>query len=59
MYRVIINIIYHRCISADVSDNLTFGSGTYKMCTVQPHIASSPPKTDLTKSNIDMKNDMI
>ncbi|XP_025421974.1 CDK5 and ABL1 enzyme substrate 2 isoform X2 [Sipha flava] len=36
-----------RCISADVPDSLVIGSGTYKMCTVQP--ASSPPKTDLTK----------
>jgi hypothetical protein len=39
--------ICYRCISADVPDSLVIGSGTYKMCTVQP--ASSPPKTDLTK----------
>ncbi|CAH1731831.1 CDK5 and ABL1 enzyme substrate 2 [Aphis gossypii] len=36
-----------RCISADVPDNVAIGSGTYKMCTVQP--ASSSPKGDLTK----------
>jgi len=36
-----------RCISADVPDNVPIGSGTYKMCTVQP--TSSPPKGDLTK----------
>ncbi|CAI6356129.1 unnamed protein product [Macrosiphum euphorbiae] len=36
-----------RCISADVPENVAIGSGTYKMCTVQP--ASSPPKGDLTK----------
>ncbi|XP_060859309.1 CDK5 and ABL1 enzyme substrate 1 isoform X3 [Metopolophium dirhodum] len=36
-----------RCISADVPENVAVGSGTYKMCTVQP--ASSPPKGDLTK----------
>jgi len=38
-----------RCISADVPENVAIGSGTYKMCTVQP--ASSPPKDDLTKGN--------
>ncbi|XP_025198048.1 CDK5 and ABL1 enzyme substrate 2 [Melanaphis sacchari] len=36
-----------RCISADVPENAVIGSGTYKMCTVQP--SSSPPQSDLIK----------
>jgi len=42
-------IFFLRCISADVPENVAIGSGTYKMCTVQP--ASSPPKGDSTKGN--------
>lgn len=48
-YDYFFSIIYYRCISADVPDNLAIGTGTYKMFTMQP--SSSPPKTDLVKGN--------